>query len=342
MSQSVPYQSLFKDHDVIGYTYNPNLKIRVSHEAGGFLLKTNEFGFRSNGIPKDPEKDVLVFGDSFTAGDGVSNQYRWTDKINTFLPANQNNIIFHNFGLSGTGTDQQYLVWREFASKLKAKCIIVAVLVENIRRNVSSYRPVANLNGEIGYRAKPYFEVDGSGRLKLFNQPVPQGIFEANEIHSSTKIDHGGRFPKIRKTIINFGLKEIVQRFTRYQPLPEYKSPKNYGWRLTKEILNLWCDEIYGPMIIIPIPIYQYIEGTADARSYQKRFKELEENPKISVIDPLPDLLKYSLEERRNFRFDKDVHLTREGHEALAKAVSSPLSEILTKLTEGSSRNEVR
>ena len=57
MSQSVPYQSLFKDHDVIGYTYNPNLKIRVSHEAGGFLLKTNEFGFRSNGIPKDPEKD---------------------------------------------------------------------------------------------------------------------------------------------------------------------------------------------------------------------------------------------------------------------------------------------
>ena len=48
---------------------------------------------------------VLVFGDSFTAGDGVSNGSRYSDVLETLLPPPTE---VHNFGLPGSGKK----IWR--------------------------------------------------------------------------------------------------------------------------------------------------------------------------------------------------------------------------------------
>jgi lysophospholipase L1-like esterase len=45
--------------------------------------------------------------------------------------------------------------------------------------------------------------------------------------------------------------------------------------------------------------------------------------------DPLIDLLKYTPEQRRKFRFERDIHLTQEGHEAIAASVAPVIKRIL-------------
>jgi carbamoyltransferase len=41
------------------------------------------------------------------------------------------------------------------------------------------------------------------------------------------------------------------------------------------------------------------------------------------------DLLKYTPEQRRKFRFERDIHLTPEGHEAIAASVAPVIKKIL-------------
>ena len=39
-------RQLFEYNDVLGYRFIPNIKARIQHESGGYLLKTNSSGFR--------------------------------------------------------------------------------------------------------------------------------------------------------------------------------------------------------------------------------------------------------------------------------------------------------
>src|SRR5215470_562680 len=96
-------RNVFQYHPLFGYTFIPGIKARIDHEAGGYLLQTNDAGFRCQrsvqaGKPPGAFR-ILVFGDSFTAGDGVSNRDRYSDVLETLLPDTE----VYNFGLSGTG-----------------------------------------------------------------------------------------------------------------------------------------------------------------------------------------------------------------------------------------------
>ena len=80
-------------------------------KMGGYWLKTNHQGFRNDFDyvvkKRKNKKRIAVFGDSFTAGDGVTNSHRYTDVIRQQLP----NTEVLNFGLTHSGTDQQFLIF---------------------------------------------------------------------------------------------------------------------------------------------------------------------------------------------------------------------------------------
>ena len=106
-------RQIFEYHPVIGYHFVPGITARVSHEGGGYLVKTNQSGFRceSEVTRKKPlgMLRALMFGDSFTAGDGVSNMPRYSD----LLEDRFDGLQVLNFALPGTRTDQQYLTFQE-------------------------------------------------------------------------------------------------------------------------------------------------------------------------------------------------------------------------------------
>ena len=126
-------------------------------------------------------------------------------------------------------------------------------------------------------------------------------------------------------------VKQFAQKVTSYQPLPEYDDPEGEGWKLMKAILVKWIGEAKRPIVICPIPLYQYIEGTASPEGYRARFAELEEIEGVVVHDPLDDFLAHPADARREFRFPEDCHLTPAAHQVLAESLAPRIQELMSR-----------
>jgi lysophospholipase L1-like esterase len=323
-------RQVYEYHPVVGYRFIPNLKARIPHEGGGYLLEANASGFRSNrpfqaaAVPG--LRRVLVFGDSFTAGDAVANQQRYSDVLETMLPGTE----FYNFGLSSTGTDQQYLAWREFARDIEHDAVVIAVFVENVRRVVARFRPHRDAEGRERLYAKPYYTLE-AGKLQLHQVPPAAEGVEMDQLtpDQQAAVDTGGRFARLRGLVSAIGARDAVQRMTRYQPLPAYDSARHPDWLLMRAILSQWVGALARPVILMPLPLPQHLDQVCDASAYQARFRELAAELRCQLHDPLPDLLAYSKEERRGFRWETDIHFTPAGHRALARSLAPVLAPLL-------------
>jgi hypothetical protein len=326
-------RDLLQHHPTIGYRFVPGLKARVIHESGGYLIRANETGFRSQReyvAAKEPGKRrILLFGDSVTAGDGVANRKRYCDVLETLIP----NLEVYNYGLPGSGTDQQYLAYKEYAQGIDHDLLIVAVFVENIRRITAKYRFWFDDSAEKVLYAKPYFELVG-GELSLHGVPVPSKPLDGSQLSLEEQkgIARSSRFPALTKLVsrlgIQAGAKELIKKVTKYQPFPEYNDAHNPAWSLMRAILMRWIEEHPKPVLVMPIPAHNYVEEMSDPAGYQARFREISQATGCFLHDPLEDLMKYSLEERRSFRFAKDPHPTEAGHAALAKSLQPAVSRI--------------
>lgn len=327
------WRSVTRHHPTIGYTFIPGVKARVSlpNEDAAYLVRVNAQGFRCEHdfLPARAEgkSRALLFGDSFTAGDGVSNRQRYGDHLEELIPG----LEVYNFGLPGTGTDQQYLAYQEYAAGLEHDLLILAVTVENIGRVASRFRPYTNERGETVVYAKPYYVLEG-GRLALKNvpvakEPVREEVLGADD---ARHVDRGLPFAGLRKVARQLGLRDLAQKVTHFQPVPDYRTPDNPKWLLMRAILEEWIAASRAPVLLVPVPLFPFVEGSSDPAHYQARFRELAEAAACTLHDPLPDLRSHTPEERRAFRFERDVHLTPAGHAALAASLAPVVERIMS------------
>jgi len=323
-------RQIFEYHPTLGYRFIPGIKARVPHETGGYLIRVNNLGFRcdhqlSRARP-DSSRRLLLFGDSFTAGDGVSNGQRFGDVVESRI----DRLQVANFGLPGSGTDQHYLIWREYGQALEHDLVVIAVLVENIRRVVARFRYYEDAVGAKAVYAKPWYTLE-QGRLELHGvpvrrEPIPEAELDADQ---RVAVDRGGRFGRLREVVNQLGLREVAQRVTRYQPVPEYDDPDDPAWQVMRALLARWIGECNVPVVLMPVPLYQFVEGTSDPGGYQARFAELADECDATLHDPLPDLMSCDAAERRAMRFERDPHLTRQGHAALGASLVPAIERAL-------------
>jgi hypothetical protein len=150
------------------------------------------------------------------------------------------------------------------------------------------------------------------------------------------------RFPKLKAWLqrmgaqatsdrpwLNDDLKRQALKLLRYQPIKEYDDPHYGPWRVMRAILQTWITQNPQPVIVMPVPLFHHVWGIADPTSYQARLREAATQAGGIFFDPLNDLMKYSLAERKLFYFS-DGHLTREGHEALARSLAQRVELLLT------------
>lgn len=326
-------RQLFQHHATVGYHFIPGLKTRVAHETGGYLLRANDTGFRSNHpfTAAKPEGTfrVLLFGDSFTAGDGVRNKHRYSDLLPGLLGTSpERPVEVYNFGLSGTGTDQQRLIYEQFARDLPCDLIVLGVFVENLRRVNARYRIYADASGTQRVYPKPYYVLD-DGALTLKGVPVPPQPLSMHTLPPEEReaVDQGGRHVWLRRAVNALGprVKDAAQRMTRYQPLPGYDRADHPDWLLMRAILEGWIAEAHAPVVVCPIPLYQYVEETADPEPTRARFRELCAATGATLCDPLDHLRGVPKIERRGYRFETDIHPTPAGHRALAEALADTI-----------------
>jgi carbamoyltransferase len=328
-------RSLFQYHPTYGFTFIPGVKARVPHEGGGYLVRANSAGFRSDRefvpIRTPGHRRALLFGDSYTAGDGVNNGVRYGDLLERLIPG----LEVYNYALPGTGTDQHYLISRDVARQVEHDLVIIAVLVENVRRVVARYRVFENAGGERVAVPKPYFTLGSSGELMLHNVPVPPDSIPVDQVPVEERehVDRGGDLAIVRKALnlLGPGVKKLLQTTVGQNPLPAYDSPNDPSWRLMRAIVLQWVSESRVPVLIVPLPLYHYVEGIADPTAYRARFTELAEAARAHLHDPLPGILAMPPEQRRKLRFERDVHPTPFAHDVVARSIASAVAPLVTK-----------
>ena len=284
---------------------------------------------------------VMLFGDSQTAGDGTINALRYSDLLEKAVP----DLEINNYGLSGTGTDQQLLTYRE-NSAIEHDLVVIGIYVENVRRLPSRIVRSRDASGEEVFRAKPYFTMDPEGMV-LRNVPVPKQpwteetlpkelipyVYAFGQEHSSFRNPTGWYATLLRGLTPSGPVREVVKsvltKFSEFQPLPEYDAPDNPGWLLLREIFATWIRESRTPVLLVLLPHETALMGTSDPKNCQTRFRELARDTGCHVFDPLPALHELDMEERSALWSDAYGHLSVQGHEALARLLAPQVRELM-------------
>lgn len=323
MVDAKPY---IRHHPLLGYEYIPGYRQALPQPGGGhYVLAINAAGIRASreySVEKPAgKKRLLVFGDSFAAGQYVSNEDRFSELLERRLPEWE--VI--NFGLEGTGTDQQLLIYQEVGSRYEHDAVLLMPFLQNIRRNLVEARegfdPRTHEKKLLG---KPRFELV-SGKLELRGVPVPT---ERTTTRATNGAESNGGWKAKWSRLPGMNLtKRLIYSIAPWEPFPEYRRSDTPAWLLMEAILNRFGEVAQPrPFFIVPAFYVSYVTFRM-ARNYLQRFSEFAaRRPNVRIIDLLPSFRALGDQAVRAFFEPEDCHYSPLGHLTVADALASALA----------------
>lgn len=254
--------SLLVKDTIVGHRYRAGAVARpFVREAGKrVLLRFNSDGFR--GIdPLEPKPDnlfrIAVLGDSYVAGVAVEEEDLLTSRLarrgRTLAPSREIEVL--NFGVSGHGTAQNLLVWRNFVRKTRPDVVVVCFYNGN---DLSDNHP------DLSTAHRPYFRLDEQGAAV----PLP---FSAGRValtrfladRSALYVWHHGKIRGIRD-LFRSAVRRPSAGIEILHPLPP--DPYPAAWQLTEAILKRLAEEVRSAgseflLVSLPAP-EQVSEGS--------------------------------------------------------------------------------
>ena len=165
LRQDFSERSLSYGYDAeLGWAPVPNSVSTVT-TARTIHARHNSLGFRDIEFRPDERPVMLFIGDSFVWGVDAEADERFTDVLRERLPQYQ--IV--NAGVSGYGTDQEYLWLKRIWPAIRPDVVVLFFCTDNDRKDNTS-------NVRYGRYRKPYFETTSDGALRLKGQPVPKSL----------------------------------------------------------------------------------------------------------------------------------------------------------------------
>ena len=147
----------------LGWAGLPDADADFDYVDARHHVHQNRYGFRGTEVPleRSAKRRVVVLGDSFVWGFGVEDAQLFTE-----LWARDRGIEVVNLGVSGYGTDQELLLWRQLGHRLRPDVVLLVVSLYNDIYDV--------LYAERYGYPKPRFRLESPGGLTLLNVPVPR------------------------------------------------------------------------------------------------------------------------------------------------------------------------
>jgi hypothetical protein len=165
LRQDASERSLAYGYDAeLGWAPIPNSVSTVT-TARTIHATHNSLGFRDVEFSPDGRPVMLFIGDSFVWGVDAEANERFTDLLRNKLTQ----LTIVNAGVSGYGTDQEYLWLKRIWPKVRPAIVVLFFCTDNDRKDNST-----NIRYQ-RYR-KPYFETRPDGSLVLRGQPVPRSL----------------------------------------------------------------------------------------------------------------------------------------------------------------------
>jgi len=153
--------AVFRYDQTLGWFPIPNSGARLV-ASRPITVVHNSRGFRGPEPVRNGKRGIMFLVDSFLCGYDVEATERFTDKLQAKHP--EWNVF--NMGVSGYGTDQEYLLLQKHFDDYRPRVVFLMFSTET--------DPVDNrANVRYGGYYKPYYTVDDN-RLALHGVPVPR------------------------------------------------------------------------------------------------------------------------------------------------------------------------
>jgi hypothetical protein len=162
LREGVSERSLSYRYDSeLGWAPIPSSTSTVTN-ARTIHVRHNSLGLRDREFLADGRPTIVFLGDSLVWGLDAEADERFSEILKRRLP----DYRIVPAGVSGYGTDQEYLLLRRLWPTLKPAIVVLMFCTQNDREDNTT-----NIRYE-GYH-KPYFTITADGELRLEDQPVP-------------------------------------------------------------------------------------------------------------------------------------------------------------------------
>ena len=154
----------------LGYGYDAELGWATVPNSASLIktfrtthFKHNSLGLRDEEFSLDAKPTIMFLGDSFVWGLDSEADERFTELLKPKIP----DYKILAAGVSGYGTDQEYLLLKRLWPKVKPAVVVLIFCAGNDRLDNST-------NRRYDYYYKPYFATQPDGSVVLMGQPVPR------------------------------------------------------------------------------------------------------------------------------------------------------------------------
>lgn len=315
----------------LGWALNPGSAGGHTNSDFGTVYHVSMTGFRADStcLERRPATRQIFLGDSFVFGLGVPEDETFVHRLNTEASSKG---CFVNCGVPGFSTDQELLLLDSILRDLQPDVVWLVIYLANDLLDIRQGRAI-QVN-----QPKPFFEWR-EGRLERRHSPVPRQTVESPAAAPDLAFAMLG--PELCRNSWRISLE---RRFLLFQSLSDrWLSPPDVTLAIAERLppaLDLFCALIRAMeekcekqsvrMRVAFMPGRSMVQKPDSIPGQYQRLvlgmlKTRPELNRLAALDLYPSLVSANQANPGRLFFPNDGHLTREGHEVVAKAIASSL-----------------
>jgi lysophospholipase L1-like esterase len=308
----------------LGIRYVPGAVWRFRHPEYTVDYAINEDGFRKPTSPADqapsPAGSLLLLGDSFTFGQGVSYEATWGARAEELLRQRGVGLHLINAGVQGMDTRSELLLLRELAPRYRPEAVVVGFLINDLYTNVP-----------LDTDPNPETTSPDWSRVR-------QGVFvRAGDTHTFHLLQFARRIVTSSDAIYAKLYLSAPGRGNFLQ-LPLSARPRRQ-LAVTEQLLKQLaaeCRSLNVPLVVLSIPqqfqvLYRVTQGERardiDVAFYDRYFADLGRRSGFTWVPTLDALAESDQPTHLYYRLDG--HLSAEGHSAVAGVLADALVPLI-------------
>jgi hypothetical protein len=300
------FDSRFVYDPLAGWKNAPNINKEVKHHGS---IRTNAQGMRNDSdfseVPVNGRQRLMIVGDSYSFGHGVSNEQTFAYKLAERMP----DWDIMNLAVSATGTDQNYIMYEQYGEKFGPNIVLLGFYVLDFNRNTYSFRDYA----------KPMYVPREDGSLELTHTPVPSPKQLLQQYLSGEKQIGGWHY--------SYAVAAFQKVFTNY--IKRNRSEGSLPRRTLTGIMEKFNERVRqngATPVWVVFPIRDILEGGQSKYSKITAFAESEARRlKMPVLNLEPIFSSYlaAHPKVKTLWRPREIggHLTETGHEVTAEAI---------------------
>lgn len=309
-----PLYSFHESDPVLGWRGKRDVRMRFRRPDFDAMIAQGADGWRlpQPAPPEQPARRILVLGDSFTWGWGVSQGEVFTDRLQSLLP----DAAVYNRGVNGFGTGQQLLLLQQELAEQHYDAVVLMFFQNDVGDNINPKRG-----------RRPLFALQGDRLVPPHDPPVPL----MNPVQRFFK-DHSRLFQ-----LLDFRISLIVRGLDDDAPPQRHHDPVDvhHGQLPGAEITQRLLEEMQrviaahgARFILVYLPHHTEIvadqSGMPYVRAVHDLIREVAQHDAIELVD-LTEPFRTQAQSGAVLTFPSDEHWTPAGHQLVATVLADSL-----------------